>query len=417
MYFNFFLLQSFADISQLQEVFPFLAKLMVQKILIVLAIMGALASREAQQSLREKISGSFQVKAFIFIVVWMLLSVPFSVYPGNSVRFLTETFWKSAVIFFLLLAYGSSLRNFDRIIWAYILGIGLMGLLGALRADPAARLTVAQSIDANELAMTLVVFFPFIFWKSVLSTGIKRLIPLVFCVLIIFSIIKTGSRGGFLGLAAVFAVLLMQLRSHEKKYFRAGLAAAVLSAAALFMLSDSQFWERMSTLLNYRQDYNYTSGGGRLQIWQTGLHIMLNNPLLGVGVSNFIVAEGTSNFSTGVAWSAAHNSFIQIGAELGIPGLMAFCLIIFKSIRQLRALRKAATVSGDPGSQFHVYASNSMIAAWMGFVVTGFFLSAAFTTVLITLVGLSAIITAVPKQAVQKIKTGKIPAVRPAKCS
>ena len=38
----------------------------------------------------------------------------------------------------------------------------------------------------------------------------------------------------------------------------------------------------------------------------------------------------------GVRWSAAHNSFIQVGAELGIPGLVLFLGIIASAFGALR---------------------------------------------------------------------------------
>ena len=81
---------------------------------------------------------------------------------------------------------------------------------------------------------------------------------------------------------------------------------------------------------------------------------MLANPLFGVGPEQFPAAEGTlspfaerQQFGIGVRWNAAHNSFIQIGAELGLPGLALFIAIIASAFAALRRAGRAdATPAG-----------------------------------------------------------------------
>ena len=70
---------------------------------------------------------------------------------------------------------------------------------------------------------------------------------------------------------------------------------------------------------------------------------MMANPLLGVGPGNFQTAEGTlsplaerQQYGVGVRWNAAHNSFVQIGAELGFPGLALFVAVIVSAFVALR---------------------------------------------------------------------------------
>jgi O-antigen ligase len=102
-------------------------------------------------------------------------------------------------------------------------------------------------------------------------------------------------------------------------------------------------------------DYNHTSESGRLQIWSRGIGYMLQNPVLGVGPGNFQTAEGTlsalaerQQFGIGVRWNAPHNSFVQIGAELGIPGLALYVAMIASAVFALRrsdALTPALTHS------------------------------------------------------------------------
>ena len=105
-------------------------------------------------------------------------------------------------------------------------------------------------------------------------------------------------------------------------------------------------------------DYNRNDESGRMQIWQRGVGYMLRYPILGVGPGNFQTAEGTlspfaqrQQFGVGVRWNAAHNSFVQVGAELGLPGLILFVAIIATAFRALRRSgRRASSAVRTGGS-------------------------------------------------------------------
>jgi putative inorganic carbon (HCO3(-)) transporter len=143
----------------------------------------------------------------------------------------------------------------------------------------------------------------------------------------------------------------------------------------------------MSTITS-DTDYNQTAETGRLQIWSRGIGYMLQNPVLGLGPGNFQTAEGTlspmaerQQFGIGVRWNAPHNSFVQVAAELGMPGVALYVAVIVSAFRALRR-------SADP-------LTPALIASLLGFVVGSFFLSLAYSEMLYTLVALSV--------AVQKV--------------
>ena len=112
------------------------------------------------------------------------------------------------------------------------------------------------------------------------------------------------------------------------------LSATALVAIVLIAAASDHYWEQMGTITS-DADYNHTSESGRLQIWSRGIGYMVSNPLLGVGPGNFQAAEGTlsplaerQQYGIGVRWNAPHNSFVQIGAELGFPGLAFYIAVI-----------------------------------------------------------------------------------------
>jgi O-antigen ligase len=117
---------------------------------------------------------------------------------------------------------------------------------------------------------------------------------------------------------------------------------------------------------------------------------MLDNPILGVGPGNFATAEGTLSplaerqmWGIGVRWNAPHNSFVQVAAELGIPGLTLYIAVIASAFR---ALRRATPLTP------------ALTASLLGFVVGSFFLSLAYSDMFYTLVALAV--------GVQKVTCG-----------
>jgi hypothetical protein len=67
---------------------------------------------------------------------------------------------------------------------------------------------------------------------------------------------------------------------------------------------------------------------GRIQYWGQGLKIMRARPLIGVGLANY--EKGLSIYvnPSQKPWRAAHNQYIQMGAEMGSLGLLVYLLII-----------------------------------------------------------------------------------------
>jgi O-antigen ligase len=131
------------------------------------------------------------------------------------------------------------------------------------------------------------------------------------------ALLLTQSRGGLTAAGAV--LLLWALRSLRSARTLVGVALALL---CVFQLSPSDSWKhRDETAIAYGTD---TSAQGRFDAWRTGLNIAAERPLTGVGAGAFVVAW--PSFAPGDAGPArtAHNTFVQLLAELGLPGLLAF---------------------------------------------------------------------------------------------
>jgi hypothetical protein len=122
---------------------------------------------------------------------------------------------------------------------------------------------------------------------------------------------------------------------------RSGKVAIIAVAALSFALFASQsYWNRIDGLWNPRTEYDET-GGGRTEIWTRGLKVLVISPW-GIGIEGFTYSEagrGVRSQVTGGKWLTAHNSLLQVATELGVAGLIAFMLLVGRTLWELRQIQ------------------------------------------------------------------------------
>ena len=316
------------------------------------------------------------------LVFWMILSVPNALVIGNSFDLVFDNFLKTALMSVIVAASVRGMRDVERLTLVYFVGAVLYSTVIIARFDlgsgDAWRLGHLYYYDANDFATYIVTALPLgIYFLHAGRSAAVRLFAAGGLVILTLGFVWSGSRGGFIALFAVVGFVVLRFSAIPLRW---RLSATALVAAILLMTASDQYWQQMSTITS-DTDYNQTAETGRLQIWSRGIGYMLQNPVLGLGPGNFQTAEGTlsplaerQQFGIGVRWNAPHNSFVQIAAELGIPGLVLYVAVIasaFQGLRRSAALTPALT------------------ASLLGFVVGSFFLSLAYSEMLYTLVALS----------------------------
>jgi O-antigen ligase len=115
---------------------------------------------------------------------------------------------------------------------------------------------------------------------------------------------------------------------------------------------------------------------------------MRDRPVFGIGIWNFAKAECSispkiESLSGGeaVRCTAPHNSVVQAGAELGVPGLLlwvALCIGLVVAPLRLRRRLPSSWRKGAPSEKFLYAATSFFPVAAAGFIVTSFFVTFAF---------------------------------------
>jgi O-antigen ligase len=332
------------------------------------------------------------ISYLIGLIALATISVPFSVHDGVSFDFLLKDYSLLFVWMVMLVASVRSLRDLE-----WLLGLTVAGAFvfaaGSWLIDSSGRLSAAGYYDPNDLATMLVCALPaavhFLRGKFPMAVRVASGSALGFMV---FAIIRSDSRGGFLGLVAVGLTILLLSRGIPR---RTRIGALVVGGLVLGLGASSEYWERMRTILTPSEDYNFSgkNDSGRMEIWKRGLGYMVQGPF-GVGLNAYGQAEGRSELAAartlagaGFKWSAAHNSFIQVAAELGVGG--AFCMagLFVAMFRRLIPMARRAP-QPERMANDNTALAGTLLACLVGFSVSGFFVSFGYSTVLYLLLGL-----------------------------
>ncbi len=377
------------QVWRVHELFPVLAVHGLPILMTVVAITLLLLGRDPRRRL-----GTLNhpvVRMALTIVGLAALSIPGSLYPGYSMNFLFKDYGRTVLLMLLVAASVRGFADLRRYAWLQLCGVTLFSAVVLARAQMGAdgRLRDVAYYDVNDLALLIVCTLPLVLYLWRRPAGLwSRVLLLAGTAFLMVTLGKTGSRGGFLGFLAVGGYLLLRLRGVSTLQ---RVSAVALLAGLLVTVASDKYFDRIGTILHLSEDYNWSgkSETGRMEIWQRGVGYMVDHPLLGVGVAAFPIAEGTlapealeqRRYGRSFKWSAPHNALIQIGAELGIGGVVLFVALFAAAFRTLGRLRRA------PFPEVAVVAQ-IFTASLVAFVVTASFLSQAYSAYLYTLLGM-----------------------------
>jgi O-antigen ligase len=185
-----------------------------------------------------------------------------------------------------------------------------------------------------------------------------------------------SSRGGLVGLCAVIAYMI--LRSGQS---RRGAFVIALLLLPMLIFSPASPLQRMLHP-NYG---DYVGAQVRREFWSAGLEMISNHPLTGIGLGNF-TAHSVSKEVEGFQGIAC-NTFLEVAAELGVPGFLAYCAVVAGALVSAGKLR---TAGKDTGNAFLQYTGQAMQAGLLGFAVAAFFVSAEYQKPFWIMVALTA---------------------------
>jgi O-antigen ligase len=168
-------------------------------------------------------------------------------------------------------------------------------------------------------------------------------LSIIWVPLSLLAVILSGTRGiwaASIGLPLVFIVVARWLRNHSDTphrlwwrylaillscYYLLFAIAWPIFVSPQFLLSKGD-WALLGNRVRSIIDFGETSNAQRLMIWRASVQSIAKHPLLGVGIGNFPVVLD-QRIILAKAGSSAHNIWIHVAAEMGIPALVLFASI------------------------------------------------------------------------------------------
>lgn len=282
------------------------------------------------------------VAAILFVIV-LLFNIALAVIPENTLYPLLRIL-SGIALYYAVVHWsrnGISLRWLSVLTGFATLGLCLFSLIavnwtsGKLFFIPLSvyerfSVFVRDTIHPNVLAGSLIAIIPLSLamllfgWKKI--TWLERLLFSFVLIGASISLILTQSRGGLLALSAALLVVFL-LRS--RKFWFVAFAGVLVGIGLLVFYGQPEFVRRLSDIISIE------GLGQREDIWLRAIYMIEDFPITGVGLGHFSDAfrifypmslDPTSHMPH------AHNLFLQVGADLGIPGLVVWLSIQLSSL-------------------------------------------------------------------------------------
>lgn len=325
---------SFVNFLQPGVLWPELAS--YRPMLIIALVAGVLGVFRESKYLR---SDAFGHSTFIFLGLFILAQILSTYYSGIWSMLDEFNYW---YIYPLFVAISILLINsptaLKRYIWGMMVGsmvvvfYGIYAVVAGLPAAVGGRAgAYGMYENHNDYSFIIVMVLPFIYmYRKISVGGVERLLLTASMFGCIGGMFFSLSRGGILALVLEFGLIITNTVAKER---RLGLLfiLAIFGAAAI-----GYQW----AMREANQGSSYTADdaeASRFELWQAGMNMVLDKPLLGVGSRRF--GENAANYgeiSHDNLGKVSHNTYIEVISTSGLLGFIPFVLMLRSMWRALK---------------------------------------------------------------------------------
>ena len=350
------------------DIIPGLSVLHMARITAVLAVLALLLGT---RTARPK-NLPLEVKIIFAMFGWMILTIPFAYYKTGSAVWVFLEFSKAVMVALTLTLTVTRLVELRRLILVQALGVALMTIAAVIvnnrMQGRLAGIGDALLSNPNDLAMNIALNWPLCLIFLLMARGpVKKLFWAVSMLVMIYALMATYSRAGFMALAVAIVICLWDFGIRGRRGYLLVLAAICL--VGVVAVAPGNYVKRLETLVGKFQegDLDRGSAEARKELLLISLKVTATHPVFGVGPGNFSSYTGL--------WRVTHNTYTQFSSECGIPALVLFLLLMWRAFLNLRYMRKMPR--SPETKEVHLYAS-ALTASLAAYVLGAFFSSSAY---------------------------------------
>ena len=300
----------------------------------LLLVLGITVSILASQGGGQAAPKNLTRTSLLVLIVYVIATLPLVEWPGSVlsrgldewVRVLVFYFFTVSIvttqrrllIFVAVFVGCQSIRvleplylNLTQGYWGSFASMGNYEYMERLAGAP------SDVVNPNGLAFVICMVFPFLYFLAPTHWQ-ARIAFLGIAPLLVYALILTGSRSGFIGLLVIAAGILV--KSKHRLIVAGGIVAALLLAIAV-MSPDQR--DRYVSIYS-KNTKNSATADGRMNGLREDFAVAMRRPLFGHGLGTS--AEANTHYGTD--WRISHNLYTEIAQELGFVGLGIFLLFM-----------------------------------------------------------------------------------------
>ena len=288
-------------------------------------------------------------KFLTLLLVWMLISVTWSLYPSVSLKRWISLLGETVICFAALIRFKWSeeaLRYFRSILFIY-LPLSLLSVLFVYEATqwefPAWRALTPTKNNLGQLML-----FSIIVWLAIIPYNKGRAINVLhFAMLGMAAILYLGARSTTSFLVGLILLLLLGTYYAARWIGTPGLArfygtSVVLTGGGAMLLILLFAPDYLAQFFGFfGKDMTFT---GRVELWDTVYTMVLDRIWIGWGIGGFWVMDGSHlrPLFEQFVWipNQAHEGYIDMLSQTGIVGLALLVGMIVGYFRRLTLLSK-----------------------------------------------------------------------------
>lgn len=359
-------------------------------------------------------------KLLIALTGIMIVAALFGAWPGGSLKVLSDQWSKSFPFYFTVVGLCISTGQIARFLRTIAIALTVMCVVALWRGDNMlGRLMIDNSrfADPNDLAIVCLLGLACLaFLLSRKQKMLSRLAYFVMFGVCFYALIRTGSRGAFLGLVAGIVYLFWKASAIGKLKMATAVGALVFFAAIIL---PPEVYVRYAALFSDEAKGSDThealaaegSSEARLHLLWQSLTMTITHPLLGVGPGNFAVVENEMAKEKGFvkgSWHETHNMYTQISSENGVVAAVIYIAVLLLA---LKATNRTMKIAKHHPNASDVYNSAFWLrAGLMMFAVSGFFLSVAYSDMLPLFTGLAFALELATREEIDRKQAPSAPA-------
>jgi putative inorganic carbon (HCO3(-)) transporter len=287
--------------------------------------------------LRHKLT--IELKVLLLLLAHMILCIPFASWRGGAFDAVINKFSKGVIIAVLIYMVVTSVNELRKLLVIQASAVALVTVVSVLvhHTEYGRLMGIQKGIleNPNDLAINIAINFPLcIAFFFAAKKGARKLFWGSSLVFMAYAVVATYSRSGLLAMVVTVIICIWEFGIRGKRT-TVLVSAALAGVVALgVVIATPHYLLRVESLFlgNIEGSGDRNSLAARKELLKQSLTIMVHHPLTGIGPGNFPSYTET--------WLVVHNTYAELGAEAGVPGVLLFVLMLVLSLRKIRRVRK-----------------------------------------------------------------------------